>query len=182
MIELLTPRLRIRDHVESDLETHHELLSDERAMRYIRDIACETLDESHENLSAAIRDIANPDRKFYFLRIEDRETGAHIGEIGYTITDRNPAGAIAEVGYFLRPEHWGRGYATEAFRELIRFAFAEGGVYRICCGCSAKNRASEAVMQKCGLILEGVLKDHHWHDGGLCDRLLYRVLKSEWRG
>ncbi len=182
MIRLSTPRLLLRDHVPDDLATHHQLFSDPNAMRYLPDLMTRSLSESRENLRLAIDQIGLPERKFYFLRIEERETHAHVGEIGYTVNQTTPLGALVGVGYFIRDAYWGRGYTAEALAELIRFAFEEGNVYRISCGCLKENAASERVMQKCGLIKEADFKEYQLHDGRLKDRVEYRLLRAEWRG
>jgi ribosomal-protein-alanine N-acetyltransferase len=180
MISLYTERLFIRDHVESDLETHHKLLSDEIPMRYLPDIRTSSSEESQENLLQAISDSTNENRKYYFLRIEDRLTGEHIGEAGYTITKYTPFGKFADLGYFIRQKHWNKGYTTEAVKRIIQFAFENDNVYRISTGCLAENCASERVMQKCGMIKEGELKDYTLHEGKLKDRVIYRLLRTEW--
>jgi hypothetical protein len=69
---------------------------------------------------------------------------------------------------------------TEALNEVIRFAFEDDGVYRISTGCITENRASERVMQKCGLIKEAEYKSYVWHDERIKDRVEYRLLKDEW--
>lgn len=61
---------------------------------------------------------------------------------------------------FMYCRFWGKGYATEAMREALRFAFFGNGVYRIEAGCLKENIASERVMQKCGLIKEGEYKEY----------------------
>jgi ribosomal-protein-alanine N-acetyltransferase len=181
MIRLTTSRLLLRDHVPDDLTTHHELFSDPKVMRYLPELMTKSLVESRENLALAIDQIDLPDRKFYFLRIEERETHAHVGEIGYTVNAFTPLGKLVGVGYFIRAAHWGRGYTAEALKELIRFAFEEDGVYRISCGCLKENAPSERVMQKCGLIKEAEFKEYQWHEGKLKDRVEYRLLRAEWR-
>lgn len=180
MIQLITQRLVIRDPIESDFADWHRLLSDPKTMYYLPDILTRSERQSRENLRAAIEQAGCPDRTEYFFAIEQRATGAFIGSIGYTVADANPIGKRVGAGYFILPEHHGKGYTTEALRALIRFAFEADGVYRIETGCLAENRASERVMQKCGLIREGCLKDHTWHDGRLKDRVLYRLLRPEW--
>jgi len=88
---------------------------------------------------------------------------------------------VVGAGYALLPEHRGQGYATEAFQVLIRFAFEEDAVYRMVAGCRAENRASERVMQKCGMVKEAEFKCHTWHDGQMKDRVEYRLLKDEFQ-
>ena len=180
MIQLSTPRLLIRDHRPDDLQTHHEVFSDNKIMWFLKDIMTRSFEDSRENLQQAIEQIGHPQREFYFLRIENCITNDHIGEIGYTVTDFTPLGKLVGVGYFIRDSYWGLGYTTEALREIIRFAFQEDNVYRISCGCLKENSASERVMQKCGLIKEAEFKEYQWHDGRLKDRVEYRLLRTEW--
>ncbi len=180
-IHLLTPRLVLRDHRWEDLPTHHALLSDAHAMHYLPDIRTTTMEESEENLRVAMGEIGKAERTYVFLRMEERATGDHVGEIGYTVTSRCPLGAFVGVGYFLRPCHWGKGYAAEALREVLRYAFEEGGVLRVACGCVAENGASERVMQKAGLLRECERKQCVWQNGKLMDRVDYRLLRDEWQ-
>lgn len=180
MIQLKTNRLLLRDHRWEDLETHHQLLSDKVAMAYLPEIHTTTLEASRANLELAIQEINAPNRKCYFLRIEDLMTHGHIGEIGYTVLDFTPWGKVVELGYFLRREHWGKGYGTEAAERLVAFAFEENDVYRITTGCVKENVASEGIMKKLGMIKEGEQVQIQWHEGRLRDRVLYRLLKPEW--
>ena len=69
---------------------------------------------------------------------------------------------------------------TEAFREVLRFAFEENGVFRLTTGCDPENRGSERVMIKCGLRKEADMKQKVWMDGRMRDRVEYRMLKTEW--
>jgi len=181
MIFLQTERCIIRDHNQEDLMTHHALLSDKKAMYYLQDIAATSLEESQANLKKAIDEIDNPQRQFYFLRIEDKKTNEHIGEIGYTVTKHTPIGKLVEMGYFIHTSFWGKGFTTEALKEVIRFAFEEDDVFRISCGCNKNNIASEKVMIKCSMIKEADFKSYTWHDGEIKDRVEYRLLKHEWQ-
>lgn len=180
MIILHTDRTIVRDHKEEDLLTHHALFSNKKVMYYLQDIATNTLEESKENLENAINEIDNPNRKYYFLRIEDKDTKEHIGEIGYTVTAFTPLGKVVGIGYFIRQKFWGQGYTTEALKEMIHFAFEENDVYRISCGCIKDNIGSEKVMLRCGMVKEAEFKSYVWHDGRMKDRVEYRILKSEW--
>ena len=59
----------------------------------------------------------------------------------------------AELGYRLRKSAWGKGYATEGSRALIRKGFTEFGVRRVVAEAMAVNLASRRVMEKAGLTL-----------------------------
>ena len=166
-IWLETERMILRDHRWEDLESHHGLISDPDAMYYLPEILTHNLEESRMDLE-------------YFLRMEDKETGELIGETGYTVTQEHPVGKLVHAGYFSRRKFWGQGYMTEAFREILRFAFEENNVFRLTTGCDPENKGSERVMIKCGLIKEADMKQKVWMDGRMHDRVEYRMLKEEW--
>lgn len=181
MIPLITPRLTIRLPKPEDAGDWHRLFSNPETMHYVPDRLSPSPDHSRRALEAAMAEASNPHRTKYFFVLEHNETGAFVGTAGYTVTQAAPVGKFVDAGYFILPEYHGQGLATEAFYELIRFAFEEDGVYRISASCDAKNHASERVMQKCGLIKEAEYASCGWHNGRLISRLGYRLLRDEWK-
>jgi len=179
MIHLSTDRLIIRDPLSTDLDDWHRILSDSDTMYYLQDIMTNTLEESKQNLDDAIAESQSHNREKYFFTIVAKESNAYVGSVGYTVTEATPVGKLVHVGYFMFPEFRGKGYMTEALREVIRFAFEDNDVFRISTGCLSENNASERVMQKCGFIMEAEFKSHTWHDGAMKDRVEYRMLRDE---
>lgn len=179
-ITLQTPRLLLRDHTLQDLPTHHALYSDPETMYFLGGVLTHTMEQSKANLEHTIEAIAEKPRRYVFLRMEDRSTGEHIGEIGYTVEQFTPQGNTANLGYFIHKRHWGHGYTAEAAKAVLEYAFTKGDVVRVCAGCIKANAGSERVMQKCGMIKEGEFLRKQWHDGKWWDRLEYRLLKEEW--
>lgn len=88
-------------------------------MYYLQDIMTNTLEETKQNLQDTIAEIVNPNRTMYFLRIENKITKEHIGEIGYTVTEVTPVGKLVDLGYFTYQKCWRNGYVTEALKEVI---------------------------------------------------------------
>jgi len=95
-----------------------------------------------------------------------RETGELIGVVGYTpafmpygrIPGLSPAPvgrSSMEVGLFwaTSPRHQGRGYAAEAGRALVDYAFGQLGLWRIVATTEHANHASQRVMEKIGMAL-----------------------------
>ena len=179
-IYLTTDRLILRDHRTEDLTSHHLLLSDANAMRYLPDIKTQSLAASETNLAFSLSEIGHAERAHVFLRIEEKETGMHIGEIGYTVSDFTPMGKLADLGYFTHTHCWNKGFTTEAVRALLHFAFVQDGLYRMSAGCLLENAGSERVMQKCGFMKEAEFKQFTWHENKLKDRVVYRLLREEW--
>jgi hypothetical protein len=75
-----------RDHILNDLVGHHELLSNEIAMKYLHEIKTKVMEESKENLIKSIKEAESKTRKLYFFRIENE----------------TPIGKIVEIGYFIK--------------------------------------------------------------------------------
>jgi ribosomal-protein-alanine N-acetyltransferase len=110
------------------------------------------------------------------LALERREDGVLLGAIGLGI---NADHASAEVGYWIGVPYWGSGYATEAARALIAYAFDELGLNRLYAYHVTGNPASGRVMQKAGMRLEGELRQNLRKGGEFRDSRLYAVIRSD---
>ena len=75
-----------------------------------------------------------------------------IGACGIAVLDGN----TPEIGYWLGGPYWGRGYATEAVRAVIDYAFTEAGHDVLCAGARVTNPNSRRVIEKCGFQWTGV--------------------------
>lgn len=84
-------------------------------------------------------------------------------------------------GYCLNRNFWGKGYATETAKVLLRFGFDQLNLHRIFATCDPANIASAHVLEKIGMQLEGHLREHKWAKGKWCDSLLYAILDYEWK-
>jgi RimJ/RimL family protein N-acetyltransferase len=106
------------------------------------------------------------------------ESGELIGCIGLHRSETAP---WAEFGYWLGVPFWGRGYATEALSEILRFGFEDIGLRRIEACHFAHNPASGRVMQKAGLHYEGKQKLRCQRGEALFDRINYGLIDDDWR-
>ncbi|MEV0457127.1 GNAT family N-acetyltransferase, partial [Catellatospora methionotrophica] len=88
--------------------------------------------------------------------ILDAASGAFAGEIGLYYQERFLQQAV--LGYALRPEFRGRGFATRAARLLSDWAMEQAGVVRVVAGTFPYNEASRRVLGRAGFELEGTLK------------------------
>jgi len=87
----------------------------------------------------------------------------------------------AELGYWLAAPAWGNGFATEAARAAVDFGFRELGLARVYAQVIAGNRASLGVLDKLGMVNEGVKRQHVNKARRLHDVVLYGLLRDEWR-
>lgn len=108
------------------------------------------------------------------LRVDDAWAQAEVAE--------RARGVQAELGWVLHPEHTGRGYGTEAVRELVRLCFEDLGLRRVTAGCFADNEASWRLMERVGMrretytVRESLHRSGRWLDGAG-----YALLAEEWR-
>ncbi|GAA0813337.1 GNAT family N-acetyltransferase [Spirilliplanes yamanashiensis] len=86
----------------------------------------------------------------------------------------------AKLGYAIRADRWGKGYATDAARRMIEFGFADLGLHRISAAIGPDNAASIVVADRLGMQYEGRIRDHVFTNGAWRDSLLYAVLSHEW--
>ncbi|MEX0742540.1 MAG: GNAT family N-acetyltransferase [Phycisphaeraceae bacterium] len=101
-----------------------------------------------------------------------------VGAVGLTI---NREHRHAELGYWIGHPYWGRGYATEATAELLRFGFTTLGLHRIFAHYFATNSASGRVMQKLGMQQEGMLREHALKWEKFVDLICCGILEPSWR-
>jgi RimJ/RimL family protein N-acetyltransferase len=81
-----------------------------------------------------------------------RPTGRLIGVMGLAPT---PDGRSAELGYYIARDHWGRGVATEAAREVTRVGFECFGYLKMTAAYHTDNPASGRVLAKLGFTIVG---------------------------
>jgi ribosomal-protein-alanine N-acetyltransferase len=85
-----------------------------------------------------------------------------------------------EISYIVHPDHWGRGIATAAGRELLRIGFEEHGLHRIHATCDPRNAGSAAVLKKLGMRYEGRMRHTQYIRDGWRDSELFSILEDEW--
>lgn len=151
-VYLETDRLVLRRATEADVDNLVELDSDPEVMRFLTG-SKPTPRHVIENdvLPAFLRYYERGDRYGFWMAIE-KSTGEFLGWFHF----RPPAGAAPdepELGYRLRRAAWGKGYATEVSRELIRKGFKELGARRVTASTYQDNVASRRVMEKTGMTL-----------------------------
>ena len=85
-----------------------------------------------------------------------------------------------KLGYAVRADRWGTGYATDAARTLIDYGFGHLKQHRISAAIGPDNERSLAMVRRLGMQYEGRIRDHVHTNGAWRDSLLYSVLEHEW--
>jgi len=110
------------------------------------------------------------------LAIQSKSTGGVIGIIGISHIDRQHG--WGEVGYVMGKKFWNNGFATEALKGFITFAFRDLGIFRLEAVCMINNGASERVMQKAGMEFEGIKHGRYYANGTHHLSKMYYILNT----
>ena len=181
MTELRTERLLLRRWREADKEPFAELNADPVAMEYFPSL----LTRAESDAAVDRHDALIAERGWGLWAVEVVDAGEFIGFVGLNPPPWEAHFTPAvEVGWRLRREHWGKGYATEAAREALRFGFEDLDLDEIVSFTIPENRRSRAVMERLGMTHHPA--DDFEHPGvtqGHPMRLhvLYRLTRTSWQ-
>jgi RimJ/RimL family protein N-acetyltransferase len=170
MITLETERLTLRMLGESDFDAYAEMCADAEVMRYIGDGQPLTRPMAWRNLAMRVGHWHL--RGYGLWAVQERSSGALAGRAGFWNPDGWPG---FELGWMLRRSFWGRGYATEAARAALGFAFTELAQSQVISLIHTENAASIRVAQRLGERLVNTI------DLMGKPALLYRITRDEWR-
>jgi len=172
--ELTTERLRLRAPLPGDAAALRLYAGDERVART-------TLVIPHPYTEADAREFIVLTARWWHdgqaatWAITLANGGALIGCVGLTFTAEHRR---AELGYWIAPAEWGHGYATEAARAVVAWAYGHGWE-RITAGHFVGNEASGRVLQKIGLQREGLLRKQYLRFGEWRDLVAYGGLRDD---
>ncbi|WP_075620225.1 GNAT family N-acetyltransferase [Paenisporosarcina indica] len=140
-----------------------------------------TKDDSFYTLEAHIKVIegwkqARDRGDRYEFGIFEFETNVLIGNIG--LYKFSPSEKCT-LGYQLDQDHHGKGYATDAVRLILDFAFREKGFHRVEAGVMPRNIGSARVLEKSGFVREGLLRDYIKIKGIWEDHYMFSILETD---
>lgn len=175
-LELRSDRLVLREFRENDRAAVHEYASDLEVVRYMP-FGPNTDEQTAEFIQRSMANREEDPRRSFELAVTLAGDGRLIGGCG--IRASSPQHSSGDMGYCLRRDAWGRGYATEAGRLLVDFGFDTLGLHRIWATCDVDNAASARVLEKLGMKREGEMREDSWVRGRWRSSCLYAVLENE---
>lgn len=170
-----TQRLRLRGWRDEDRIGLRRLNGDPRVMRFF---PAQLTPEESDGFWLRMRE--HQQRHGYSLwAVEEKQDGQFVGLVGLAqVAVDAPFAPAVEVGWRLLPEHWGKGYATEAARSALAFGFGVCGLKEIVSFTASVNLPSRKVMERLGMHHDRVddfdhprLPDRH----ALQRHVLYRL-------
>lgn len=159
--KLETERLILRRYKESDIDAIYEMITDERLAKYIK-FPKLTKEEELECIKQWIKDA--DDSKYEKWVIERKSDGVVVGNIDVnTVVKKHN---YCNVGYTIRYDYWGNGYATEALKFVSDYLLNNRGYYLVECSCNELNKQSSRVMEKAGFRKDGYIANRRLNRDG----------------
>lgn len=169
-------RIVLRELTLSDTLSVHAYASQSVVSKY-QAWGPNTIEDTTQFLLQVIEDRHETPRKRFCFGLEYEGQLIGSGELHITESDN----AIAEIGYIIAPDQWGKGFATKLTTMLLAFGFEQLNLHRIFATCDPQNIGSFKVMEKVGMQREGLIRGHLRINGGWRDSLLYSMLTDEYR-
>ncbi len=163
-----TQRMHIRDYTMDDVNDLYDILGDAEVMKN-----CEPA-YSFEKTSNFLSEFCI--RKKGAIAAVHRDSGKMIGYILFNVFDES----VYEIGWFFNKSFWQQGYAYEACRAVIDYAFNELKAHKIFAE-TIDSVKSVGLMKKLGMQLEGIQRSHTKdNDGNWADLYFYGIFKEDW--
>ena len=144
-----TERLVLRMFRESDTDAYAEMVADPEVMRFLGGKPVSRA-EAWRNMAMIVGHWHL--RGYGMWAVEEKESGEMVGRVGCWEPEGWPQ---LEVGWTLRRSFWGRGYATEAARASLNYAFTKLGQTRVISLIAPENLNSIRVAERLGERPEG---------------------------
>ena len=182
-LTLKSERLLLRPFVATDADLGTEIWADPEVMRYAGGVEAE--EEIVRNMSKYTRRCAGGCIGVWCVveRITRDKLGTAIllplpveeddTNWDLVVGDELPDCEI-EIGYILKRSAWGKGYATEAAKRLLKFAFEGTSLEELVATIDPENTASRRVLEKCGLVYEGIRRAYAAECPG------FRISRQQW--
>ena len=171
-IKLFTPRLILREIIDTDLPNIFRGLSHPDVIRYYG-VSYSTLEKTKDQMA-------------FYARIREENTGIYwavcslqgefMGAGG--LNGIHPVHRKAELGLWLLPEYWGQGFMKEAIDAICEYGFTQRNLHRIEGWVETENKACIRGLEKSGFYKEGILHDAEWKHNRFISLAVYARLAS----
>lgn len=175
-IQIETERLILKNYSENDLGNIRKLKSDPMVWKFSTKFATTKLEDAKIHIESVLKNYA--ENKYDFEALFLKDTGEYIGEAG--ILSFNKQSNRVVLGYNLISRFWGKGYATEITKALVKHLFIVEKVERIEALAGEGNIASRKVLENSGFINEGLLRNFAYIDNSYINVYYYGIIKDDY--
>ena len=170
---LKSERTILRQFTDADLENVYKGLSHPDIIKYYG-ISFDSLEATREQMEW-FRDLEENETGIWWA-ICDKSTGAFIGAGGFN--DLSKTNKKAEIGFWLLPEFWGKGYMSETMPIIMNYSFEVLDLHRIEGFVETENINCKRALPKMGFIHEGTMKECEVKNGEFISVDIYAKFKS----
>lgn len=176
-VELISDRLFLRRFEISDADVMFSTWAfDDEVTKYLTWPSHKSVEDTVSVLSSWL---SSYDRKDYYnWAIVSKESEKVIGNI--SVVEMDEKTDTLQIGYCLGRAYWNHGYMSEALLLVIGFLFSSVKALRLEARHDVDNVRSGAVMRRCRMSFEGILRQTGKNNRGLCDCAIYSILRKEW--
>ena len=167
--------IRLRALQTEDVWLMYKWYNDPKVMEDMvspQELFAPSIDEVRRTLERAV----GSSKERYFI-VQDRQ-GRALGFVSLTSIDLRAASAemTAVIG---EPEEWGKSIGKEAITRVVRYSFDVLNLHRVHARVAEHNSRAIACFGSCGFVLEGTLRDDHYHMGAYRSSHVMSVLRDE---
>ena len=173
-----TERLYVRDFKPDDLDEFHKLAQNPDIYKYMP-WGPNSEEDTRNFIQMSIEQGSKESRRFFDVPIILKETHLIVGCIGMRVSSF--LHKKADMGYWIKKELWGQGFATEATLGILNFGFQKLKMNKIYATADPENPASIRVLEKIGMKKEGYLKEDMCIRGEYRNSVLMAILKKEFK-
>ncbi|KAA6451816.1 GNAT family N-acetyltransferase [Bacillus swezeyi] len=172
---LETERLILREITHDDAEGIFACFSNDNITRFYGQDSLETIDQARGFVDFFAKNFE--EKKGMRWGIERKGEKGLIGTIGFNAW--SPKHKRAEIGYEIHPDHWRKGYMSEAVSKILSYGSETLGLTRIGAVVFIENAASNNLLTKMGFQKEGILKKYMYQNGKAYDTYVYSFLPQK---
>ena len=156
-----TERLILRRYKEKDLDVLYEIITDKKLATYITYPKL-TKEEELDYIKKCIKEADESKNEKWI--IERKEDNIVVGTIEVNAVYKKHN--YCNVGYAIRYDYWGNGYASEALEKVSNYLLNNRNYYLVECSCNELNKQSSRVMEKAGFKKDGYISNRRLNNDG----------------
>ncbi|WP_254510168.1 GNAT family N-acetyltransferase [Anatilimnocola floriformis] len=179
MLELMSPRLRLRRLKPDDAQAIYAYRSLPEVARY-QSWGSYTLDDAARLV--ADQQIITPDTPGTWIQLlltSQADEQAVVGDCGIHFLAGD--GQQVELGITLSPRYQGQGLAAEAIASVLQYVFGVLGKHRAHAVTDAENQAAAGLFRRLGFRQEAHFIENVWYKGAWGSEFVFALLRREWQ-
>jgi ribosomal-protein-alanine N-acetyltransferase len=175
-----TDRLILREWTDDDAENLVAIFGHESVVQYTSNDAYISREDGMRRVKGS-RIFFHEKNLGITWGIFEKESGKVLGDIDFTYKDKRDF--RVQIGCCFGPHAWGKGYASEAMREVIRYGFEDFSLFpinRLEADTDPRNISAIKLLERVGFTNEGLFREYFFERGRFADKHLFGLLRRDY--